>query len=349
MITVPTQFSVDQSGIDRSDLTQLTSDAGRNVGAKYSPDGQKIAFVSARSGSDQIWIMDKDGSNQRRLTSASAVAAWPEWDSKSEKLVFWSYNAKTGMHAIKQVKINDGELKTLVKSREMLDRPTYHPSGEVIAYGAVTKGNWDLWLIKTDGSGKIRLSDDPQMETNPLWSPDGKALAYKVAPVTGGYNLTRQNFMTFENGYKHPTVYTWNGPESVQMNAWSPNGKQITCTAEVINDASGEDRVSYVAMVSDLSLIANRAITKNTTILSQNCTLGDRGPVFSPDGGKIAFWAWDTSYAANLWIYTLDSMQLTQLTTGKSDMYPQWSPDGGRLLFESGKTGKRNIMTLDMR
>jgi len=349
MISIPVHFSSEQATIDRGESTQLTDNAWRNVGAKYSPDGQKIAFVSDRSGSDQIWIMDKDGSNQRRLTSPPTVAAWPEWDGKSKKLVFWSYNATTGIHAIKQVQIDTGELQTLVTSREMLDRPTYHPSGEIIAYGAVTKGNWDIWLITSDGSEKIRLSDDSQMETNPLWSPDGKALAYKVAPVTGGYNLTGQNFMTFENGYRHPTVYSWEGPESVQMNAWSPNGKQITYTAEVISDASGEDRVSYVAMVSDLSLVANRAITKNTIILSQNCTLGDRGPVFSPDGKKIAFWAWDTSYAANLWIYNLDSMQLSKLTTGKSDMYPQWSPDGEQLLFESGKTGKRNIMTIDLR
>jgi len=348
MIPVPVQFNIEQSKDATDNYIQLTSDTGRNVGAKWSADGQKIAFVSNRSGSDQIWIMDKDGSNQRQLTYGPEVAAWPDWDIKGESLVFWSYNAETGIHRIKQVNINGSELKTLVKSNEMLDRPTHHPEGEYIAYGAVTEGNWDLWLIKTDGSGKIRLSSDPQMESNPLWSPDGKTLAYKVAPVTGDYNLTRQNFMTFENGYEDPTVFTWNGPESVQMNAWSPDGTQITYTAEVISDASGEDRVSYVAMISDLSLTANKAIAKNNTILSQNCTLGDRGPVFSPDGKTIAFWAWDTSYAATLWLYNLDSLQLTRLTTGGSDMYPQWSPDGGTLLFESGRSGKSDIMMLEM-
>jgi len=54
------------------------------------------------------------------------------------------------------------------------------------------------------------------------------------------------------------------------MNSWNPDGTQIAYTAEVINDASGEGRVSY------------------------------RGPVFSPDGRKVAFWAWDKSYKATL-------------------------------------------------
>ncbi len=152
--------------------------------------------------------------------------------------------------------------------------------------------------------------------------------------------------MTFEKGYDQPTVFRWDGPESLQMSDWSPDGRHITYTAEVISDASGEDRVSYAAMISDITLEANVATAENNTILSQNCTLGDRGPVFSPDGRKIAFWAWDTSYGATLWLSDLDTSQVRRLTTGGPDMYPQWSPDGGMLLFESGRSGNSDLMLL---
>ncbi len=346
LIPVAVQLDVDHSEAAANDFFQLTNDTGRDVDGKWSPDGQKIAFVSDRSGNDQIWMMDKDGLNQQQLTHGSAVAAWPDWNLNNDQIVFWSHNAETQKYAIKQVNTDNGELKTLVESLEMLDRPSYHPAGEYIAYGAVTEGNWDIWLVNTNGSEKVRLSSAPEMESNPLWSPDGKILAYKTAPITGEYNLTSQNFMTFERGYEQPKVFKWNGPESVQMNSWSPDGTQITYTAEVISDASGEDRVSYVAMISDLSLEDNQAIARNNTILSQNCTLGDRGPVFSPDGREIVFWAWDTSYAATLWLVDLDTLQPRQLTTNGSAMYPQWSPDGKTLLFETGRSSNSDIVLL---
>ncbi len=329
-----------------NEISKLTDNTGRNVNGKWSPDGKTIAFVSNRSGNDQIWLMDKDGSNQRQLTHDFTVAGWPEWSPDSKNLVFWSYNSETGLHALKQVSNTGEALKSLVESKEMLDRPSYHPAGEYIAYASVTEGNWDIWLIKTDGKGKRRLTNTPQMESNPLWSKNGYTLAYKVAPTTGAYNLTSQYFMTFENGYQQPTIFSWNGPESVQMNSWNPDGTQIAYTAEVINDASGEDRVSYVTMVSDITLEGNEAIAKNNTIISNNCTLSDRGPVFSPDGRKVAFWAWDKSYKATLWLYDLNVMKLKQLTTHGSDMYPQWSPDGSTLLFESALYGNSDLMLL---
>ncbi len=81
-------------------------------------------------------------------------------------------------------------------------------------------------------------------------------------------------------------------------------------------------------------------------VLSKGSTLGDRGPVFSPDGAKIAFWAWDTAYRATLWIADADGSHLKQLTATGYDMYPQWSPDGTRLLFESHRSGNAELWTL---
>ncbi|WP_456386955.1 hypothetical protein [Desulfolithobacter sp.] len=329
------------------EITLLTTDPKQDFSGKWSPDASRIVFVSNRSGSDQLWLMDAGGKNQRQLTSGPTVAAWPEWSPDSRHIVFWSYDPATGMHGIEQIDIEGKKInknrKILVQSHSMLDRPTFHPDGELIAYAAVSDGNWDIWLVNADTGKKWRLTSDPQMETNPLWRPDGKALAFKVAPG-GEYSLTREYFMTFENGYDQPTIYRWRGPESVQMSDWSPDGQKITYTAEIIRDSSGEDRVTYAAMVSDIALKEGEAAAENTIILSQNQTLGDRGPVFSPDGEKIAFWAWDTFGNATLWLHDLNKSGLTRLTTGGSDMYPQWSPDGKRLLFTSARTGNSNLM-----
>ncbi len=331
------------------EMTPLTLSPGRDLHGKWSPDGRRIVFVSNRSGSDQLWLMDADGKNQRRLTNGLTMAAWPEWSPGGHHLAFWSYDPATGMYGIEMMDVaskqQNKNRKILVQSHGMLDRPTFHPKGKYIAYGAVTTGNWDIWLVNVDTGKKGRLTTDRRMETNPLWRPDGKALAFKVA-AGGEYSLTGEYFMTFENGYQNPTIYRWNGPESVQMSDWSPDGGKITYTAEIISDSSGEDRVTYAAMVSDIYLQHGQAITRNTKILANNKTLGDRGPVFSPNGEKIAFWAWDKSGNATLWLHGPAEQSISRLTKNGFDTYPQWSKDGKKLLFTSTRSGNSDLILL---
>ena len=78
-------------------------------------------------------------------------------------------------------------------------------------------------------------------------------------------------------------------------------------------------------------------------MLSGKRTLGDRGSVFSPDGRRIAFWAWDLNYRATLWIVNADGTNLRQKTFAGFDMNPRWSPDGTKLLFESSRNGNMDI------
>ncbi len=115
-----------------------------------------------------------------------------------------------------------------------------------------------------------------------------------------------------------------------------------------LTNASGKDRVSYLAVVEDISLSGSR--TSGTPIvLSGGFTLGDRWPVFSPTGDRMAFWAWDRSYRAGFWLAAVDGSETVQVTTGGADMSPQFSPDGQRLVFESGRSGHFVIWVMDLK
>jgi TolB protein len=287
--------------------------------------------------------MNADGSNPRMLTQGPSKHTWPEWHPDGSHLLVWAHDGS--QHAIRWVSRDGAEIATLVTSAEPLDRPVYRPDGATIAYGAVTSGNWDVWIADADGSRKRRLTTEAAMESNPHWSPDGKALAYKVAP-TGRYGLTVENFMTFENGLDQPTVHVWDGPQAIQMNDYSPDGKQIAYTAEIISGASGKDRVSYANVVSTVDLSGAGAVATSSVVLSQGRTLGDRGAVFSPDGKRVAFWAWDERYRATLWIFDLAARKLEQLTTEGFDRTPQWSRDGKALVFESSRGGNTDLWSL---
>ncbi len=174
-----------QEGDGSVSFRRLTTDAGQDQNGHWSPDGRRIAFVSDRSGSSQIFLMDAEGGDQQQLSRGPAVHGWPRWHPDGQTLVVWCYDTAAGTHAIKTIDVQNGRERLLVTSREILDRPEYHPAGDRIAYAAQTGGNWDIWCVGASDGETTRLTNDPQMESNPLWSPDGKILAYKVAPATG--------------------------------------------------------------------------------------------------------------------------------------------------------------------
>jgi Tol biopolymer transport system component len=343
-VTVPVNFTA--ASTTESDLTlvQLTQDNGRDVNGVWSPDGTQIAWETDRSGSFQIWIMNSDGSQKRALTQGPAIHGWPQWSPDGTKLVYWAYDESSEQYSILTSAADGSDVTVIAASSGILDRPAWSPDGTAIAWGAQTDGNWDIWVADSAGSQSYRLTYDAQMESNPLWRPDGAYIAYKVAP-NKAYNLTVENFLNVQDGFESPTVRTWDGIKSIQMNDWSPDGNKITYTAEIVTNASGEDRVSYLAVVEDVSFSGSRT-SGTPVILSAHNTLGDRGPTFSPDGSQVAFWSWDKSFRATLWVAAADGSSLKQLTREGPDMGPKWHPGGDRLLFESYRAGNLDIWTV---
>lgn len=289
-------------------------------------------------------------SNKIQVTQGPSVHGWPRWSPDGTRLVYWGFEPASGTHSIGTCLADGSGKRVVVSSQEYLDRPDWHPNGRDLAYGAVTNGNWDVWFadIEADQVHLHRLTLGPEMESNPLWHPDGSAIAYKVAP-TGEYNLTVQNIITFENGYASPTVHQWKSTQAIQMYDWSPDGSKIAYTAEILTNASGQDRVSYAAVVEDADYEGGEIAPGTPVVVAGRNTLGDRGPVFSPDGIQVAFWAWDKSYRATLWAANVDGTNLRQVTAQGFDMYPRWRPDGQALLFESSRNGNMDIwiVTLD--
>lgn len=328
-------------------LTRLTDGGGKDLGARWSPDGSMVAFVSDRGGSQQIWLREMESGDLRQLTRGPATHGWPEWSPDSRHIAAWSHDPDSGRQAIASIDVTTGTATLLAESDDYLDRPDWRPDGKWLAYAARIDGNWDIFAVSADGATRHRLTAETQMETNPLWSPDGSMLAYKVAPDKQ-YNLTLQNFMTFEAGLDAPRIHAWDGPQSVQMSDWSPDGSAIAYTAEIVNDASGADRVTYAAMVSEVGVDGPAAVALATVPLAQGLTLGDRGAYFSPNGQHVAFWAWDTEHNATLWLHDRETGTVERVTEGGPDLYPQWRPDGGALIFESTRGGSSDLWLLDL-
>src|SRR3546814_7926136 len=68
--------------------TRLTDTPGIDIGGSYSPDGRQVVFESDRSGSPQCYVMNADGSNQRRLSFFGLRCATPELSPRGDQIAF---------------------------------------------------------------------------------------------------------------------------------------------------------------------------------------------------------------------------------------------------------------------
>jgi TolB protein len=147
---------------------RLTDNWAIDTAPTWSPDCSKIAFVSGRSGSPQIYVMNADGSDKRRLTFEGSYNTSPDWSPKGDEIAFTARD-KYNHFDIFLVDL-DGNLTRLTQDQGNNEEPSFSPDGRYIVFtsdrGADGKR---LWLMTADGQIQKPLTPDQTGFSAPSW------------------------------------------------------------------------------------------------------------------------------------------------------------------------------------
>jgi Tol biopolymer transport system component len=138
----------------------------------YSPDGKRIAFVSDRSGSREIWISDAEGSNSVQLTSLGATVLYgPRWSSDGSDIGF---AAVLGQQHAYLVNAKGGKPRRLTASSAQDDWPFWSPDGRWIYFNSDRSGRNEVWRMPSRGGEAVQITrNEADMAAE---SPDARFL-----------------------------------------------------------------------------------------------------------------------------------------------------------------------------
>jgi Tol biopolymer transport system component len=151
----------------------------------YSPDGKKIAFVSKRSGTFEIWLGDHDGSNLVRLTSMGGpIVLAPKWSPDSRRIAFFATTGPSGNYLAYTISAEGGPPSRLSGDDHHLEAlPTWSHDGRWIYFASGRSGSLQVWKMPAAGGEAVPITKGGGAEA--AESPDGTLIYYTRVPEMG--------------------------------------------------------------------------------------------------------------------------------------------------------------------
>lgn len=283
--------------------------------APASPAGAAglIAFSSDRDGNFEIYVMNADGSRQRRLTNNEFGDSDPSWAPDRRRIAF-----ATGRHAnppddlnfeIYVINADGGGERRITHSPNVFDAdPTWSPDGKNIAFRRVDWRRGDdenelseIYVMNADGRGLRRLTNNAVEDSFPAWSPDGKKIAF-----TSARDGQREIYMMNPDGSGQRRLKR--SRFDSLLPAWSPDGKKIAYM-----EGTGDFTATIYAMNADGSV--PRRVVRGQ----------GQSPTWSPDGRRIAFADFNQGNW-QIYVVNTDGSGLRRLTSKGGNVEPAWQP-----------------------
>lgn len=193
-------YDIYETDFDGGKIRNLTNAMGYDAEASWSPDGKRIAFASNRRAyaeqlSDEeaalfkanpsslidIYIMNADGSNTKRLTYTRTYDGGPFFSPDGQRIVWRRFSENGRESEIFTMNIDGSDQKQITRLNMMSWAPFYHPSGKYIIFSTNIHGhrNFELYIVDVEGKKEpVRVTDKEGFDGLPVFTPDGKYLTW---------------------------------------------------------------------------------------------------------------------------------------------------------------------------
>lgn len=193
-------WTMDEFGLNWIRLTRHAAYDGDPV---WSPDGNRLAFVSNRDGNTEIYVMNADGRDLRNVTNNAGPDDLPSWSPNGTQIVFQSdRNGSKGLYIV-DLTNNNVTRKTFDASDAW---PAWSPDGDKIVFNRVTPDGDNLMVLTLSTGELLNLTTAFGEQTNQYmanWSPDGQKLVF----VSNDPGLPQLYMMPSSGGLPVPLAF----------------------------------------------------------------------------------------------------------------------------------------------
>lgn len=166
--------------IDGSSLTMLNNSGSSLEPSWYPMD--RILFSIAKPGSEDVYVMNNDGTNRIRLTNTAGYDEYPDWSPDGTKVVYTSAGGIVGGTKYIWIMNADGSGKYRLSTQSGI-QPAWSPDGTKITFKCYMKSststsNNNICMINANGTGLKRLTNETANAHDPDWNPDGTKVVF---------------------------------------------------------------------------------------------------------------------------------------------------------------------------
>ena len=339
----------------------LTHDPAWAADPALSPDETMIAYASGRSGSGDIWLIDREGGNALQLTDHEAADRRPAWSANGSEIYFTSF--RSGEAAIWKVSRLGGTAEMVLPDA---DDPALSPNGAQLAFVRRNdSGHYRVAIAPLDDLENFRYlttsEDGYWYHRYPDFSHDGTMISYNssqglwIVPVAGG----RPRRLDFSRGLMGKAE--WSGGELVYSkgSTWTTSSiwkvdPDKGFPERLSAGAGSENQVSPSAsgrLVVYSSLKQRTWLTVGDHVIGAKIRLDDvfkpEMASMAPDGSAVVYWGRDREWG-NLFLQQLEDghpVGKLQPLMARPGLYgsPVFSPDGRWIAFQQMIEDQRDI------